>query len=160
MERTEKFIEYMEKAEKTIQTVDHMVYVTFPLVKDKNLLLKILTETNLAVLNIVNAILQYEYLYKRIDLTKDARSNLRLFTEKCAPRYSITSEEVKLILELLDLSKKHRESPFEFIKEEKVVILSENMHQSTLSLEKVKEFIIMGKSILGKTKDVMKKRYL
>lgn len=151
----EKFLEYLEVAEKKIQTVDHMIYVTFPLIKDKRLLLKILSETNLIILNIVNAILQYEYLYKRIELTKDARTNLRIFVNYCAPYYKITENELRLILQILDLAEKHKKSPFEFVKEEKVVILSNSLKPEIITLEKSKEFLLMTKSLLKKTRETI-----
>ena len=155
----EKFLEYLRTAEEKIQTADHMIYITFPLIKDKRLLLKILSEINIIVLNIMNSILQYEYIYKRINLTRDAKENLRIFVQECAPRYNITEQELKLILEILDLAKKHKESPFEFVKEEKVVILSENLKPSAITLEKTKEFLLVVKSMLKKTREGMKKLY-
>lgn len=153
----EKFLEYLQIAEDKIQTVDHMIYVTFPLIKDKRLLLKILSEMNFIILNTINSILQYEYLYKRVDLTRDAKENLGIFIQQCAPRYQITEQEIKLILELIDLADKHKKSPFEFIKEEKVVILSENLKPTTITLDKAKEFLLTNKSILKKTREAMKK---
>ena len=36
----EKFLENLQEAHKIIQTLDHMMYVTFPLIKDKNILHK------------------------------------------------------------------------------------------------------------------------
>ena len=117
----EKFLENIEEAEKTIQTADHMIYVTFPLIKDKRLLLKILREIKKAVTSCINSILQYEYLYKRINLYKDSKVNFKTFADKCAFRYKISKEEIKLILDLFDLAKKHEESPFEFIKKKKLL---------------------------------------
>ena len=155
----EKFLENIEEAEKTIQIVDHMIYVTFPLIKDKRLLLKILQEIKKAVTNCINSILQYEYFYKRITLHKNSKTNFKTFVDKCAPRYEISTWEIKLILELFDLSKKHEESPFEFIREEKVIILSENLKPRTLTVEKTKEFLILAKNILKKTRETMKRNF-
>jgi len=151
----EKFLQYLETAEKSINLVDHIIYVTFPLIKDKRLLLKIISETNIAILNIINSVLQYEYLYKRITLTKNARTNFDIFIKQCSPRYNITSNEIKSISELLELSKEHKKSPFEFIKDEKVVILSKDLKQKTITLDKAKEFLIIGKNILEKVKKVI-----
>ena len=50
----EKFIEYLAEAERIIKTADHLIYMTFPLVKDKKLLLKILSETKIVITNIKN----------------------------------------------------------------------------------------------------------
>lgn len=149
----EKFLEYIQEAEKIIYTIDHMTYITFPLIKDKRLLLKILMETKTAITNCINAILQYEYIYKRITLYKNSKTNFETFTEKCAPRYNITKEEIKSISELFDFIQEYKESPMEFIKDEKIVILSENLKTKTIALEKVKSFLYLAKNILKKTKE-------
>ena len=149
----DKFFESISLAEKSLKTVDHMAYVTFPLIKDKRLLLKIVQEIKKIISICINSILQYEYLYKRISLYKDSKENFRTFTEKSAPRYNITREEIRLIRELFDFIEKHKESPLEFIKDDKVIILSNEMQHTTLSLEKTKEFLITAKNILRKTKE-------
>lgn len=151
----QKFLENLQEAEKKIQTIDHMVYVTYPLIKDKKLLLKTLLETKKAITNCINSILQYEYLYKRITLYRSPKSNFRTFKEKCAPRYKVTEKEIKLILELFEIVEKHKQSPFEFVKNEKIIILLENLKPETITLEKSKEFLILGKDILRKTKEII-----
>jgi len=155
----EKFLENIMEAEKIIHTADHMVYITFPLIKDKRLLLKILQEIKNAIIYCINSILQYEYLYKRITIYKDSKSNFRIFIEKCAPRYKIEKEDISLILEIMDFVDKHKESSFEFIKDEKLVILSKNMKPKTLTIEKTKEFLFLAKKILLKAKENMKSNF-
>ena len=151
-----KFLENLQEAQKIIQTVDHMVYVTFPLIKDKKILVKILKETKNAIADCINAILQYEYLYKRIELYKNAKTNFRTFIKKCCPYYKITSEETNSIIELFELAEKHEQSTIEFVREEKVVILSENLKTETITLEKIKEFLNLAKNILKKTLETIK----
>ncbi|MGA2130558.1 MAG: hypothetical protein ABSG05_03030 [Candidatus Pacearchaeota archaeon] len=153
----EKFLESLEEAEKTMKTLDHMVYVTFPLIKDKRLLLKVIQEIKKSVTDCITAILQFEYLFKRVNLSRDPKENFKTFTEKCAPKYGIDKNELALIFELFDFVEKHKASPFEFIKGEKVVILSESMNQTTLSLDKTKQFLNMAKDILKKTREGMRK---
>ncbi|MFQ5532039.1 MAG: hypothetical protein ACE5ES_05485 [Candidatus Nanoarchaeia archaeon] len=152
----EKFLENLYEAEKTLKTASHIIYVTFPLVKDKHLLLKTLTELKKTISKCINAILQYEYLYKRIVLHQSPKANLKTFKEQCARRYNITLEELKQISELFDLVEKHKESPFEFVKKDKIVILSENLQPQTLTLEKIKVFLHVSKNILEKTKQGLK----
>lgn len=131
------------------------MYVTFPLVREKNLLLKILLETKKAIANLINSILQYEYLYKRISLDKNPKENFKTFIKKCAPRYLITKEEIDKIEELFEIIELHNKSPMEFTREEKIVIMSENSSVKTISIEKTKEFLNIGKSLLKKTKDTI-----
>ena len=155
----EKFLENIQEAEKNLRTIDHIVYVTFPLIKDKRLLLKVIQDIKGVVTQCITSILQYEYLYKRISLHKDSRENFKTFTEKCALKYNISKEEIRLFMELAEFVEKHKASPFEFVKEEKIVILSENSKPTTLTLEKTKEFLIMAKDILRKTKEGMKNQF-
>ena len=152
----EKFLENIQEAQKAIQTIDHMVYVTFPLIQDKKILLKILKETKNAIANCINAILQYEYLYKRIELYKDAKTNFRIFIKKCSPNYKITPEEIASIINLFELAEKYKQSTIEFVREEKVIMLSENLKPETITLEKTKEFLNLSKSILKKTLETIK----
>lgn len=147
----EKFLENLQEAQKTIQIIDHMIYITFPLIKDKKILTKILTETKSAITNCINSILQYEYLYKRVNLYKDAKTNFRIFIKKCCPYYQITQKEIDSIIELFELVEKHEQSTVEFLKNEKVVILSENLKTETITIEKIKEFFNLSKEIIRKT---------
>jgi hypothetical protein len=153
----EKIVEHIQEAEKELRTMDHIVYVTFPLIKDKRLLLKVIQELKGVITHCMTAILQYEYLFKRINLYQNSGENIRTFTEKCASRYDINRNEIKLIFELFDFVEKHKQSPFEFVKDEKIIILSENLRSTTLTLEKTKEFLVLAKEILKKTKEGMKK---
>lgn len=148
--KMEKFMDHLIRAEKRIQTAAHMAYVTFPLVRDKKILIKILIETKIAVAECINSILQYEYLFKRISLYKDKKANFRTFENKCSKRYGITKEEFAKITLLFDIIKKHKESPFEFIKNERVVILSEDLIPETITLEMAKEFLELAKNLLKK----------
>ncbi len=154
----EKFVQYLNEAKKIIQTADHMVYVTFPLIKEKKILLKVLLETKTAIANCINSILQYEYLFKRIPLYKEPEVNFKIFKDRCALRYKITKQEISLIDELFEIVKRQKESHFEFIKNNKIVILSESLEPKTITIEKVKEFLTLSKSILEKSQEAIFKK--
>jgi len=154
----EKFIENLQEAQKTIRIADHLLYMTFPLVKDKKLLLKIVLELKKGLTHGINAILQYEYLYKRIRLSPDSKANFKIFQQKCAPRYNISDEEIRTVLEIFNLVEKHKKSPMEFVKNEKVVILSQDLQIDIITFEKTKEFLQISKEILGKIRLALKTR--
>lgn len=136
----EKFAESLEIATRAVQTADHLTYITFPLIKEKRLLLKILSELSVAILSIISAILQYEYYYKRIEIYKDARENFNTF-KGIAIRYNITQEQINKMIEIINLAEKHKKSPFEFVKNDKIVIMSNGMRTDTINLEKIKLFL-------------------
>ncbi|MEK6945294.1 MAG: hypothetical protein AABW63_00695 [Nanoarchaeota archaeon] len=148
----EKFVEYLEEAERIIKASDHMVYVTFPIIKDNKLLVGILLEIRKALVNCINSILQYEHINKRITLTKDSLTNFKLFSEECSKRFGITENEIKVMMELFDLLEKHKQSPFEFTRGDKMIILSDNLKHDTISIDRTKQFLLLSKSILMKIK--------
>jgi hypothetical protein len=154
----EKFLLSLDSASKLLKTADHMTYITFPLVKEKRLLIKILDEIYTAMLNVINAILQYEYAYKRIVLYKDAKINFRTFREKCAPRFNINQDEIAKIMEIFRVIEKHKQSPMEFIRKDKLVILSDNLHTDTITLDKLKEYLIVAKNTLKKAENMIKSK--
>ena len=135
---------------KSLQVADHIAYVTYPLMKDKRLLLKSLESVYEALIHTINAILQYDYLWKRVQLYKDPKSNFRVFSEKCAPRLGISKEQVSGILNTLSLVEKHRRSPLEFSRKDKVIIMSDNLKTSVIDIEMIKTNLILSKSILEK----------
>jgi len=151
-----KFIDLLEKAKKNIHLADHMTYMTFPLVQDNKLLFKILEQLNSGLVNVINSILQYEYLYKRIQLSQDKAKNLDIFKQKCSIRYTITNEEIQDIIKIFNLHKKHKESGFEFIKNGKVIIMSDNLQTESITLEKTKQFLNTAKSVLKKVERKIK----
>ena len=152
----EKFIENLSKASALLKTADHMLYMTYPLVREKRILLKILTEIYTAILCTINSILQYEYLYKRINLYKDAKENLSVFKNKCAPRYAISSEQISKILEILELAEKHKNSPFEFVRNDKIVIMTNALKTDTITLEQMKHYLLTAKDTLRKAEHIIK----
>jgi len=154
----EKFIESLDKAAITLRTADHLLYMTYPLIKEKRLLLKVLDEIYLTVLNIINAILKYEYLYKRIQLYQDARANFQTFRNKCSSKYSITPEQVEKILELFNLTEKHKKSPFEFVRNDKIVIMTNALKTDTVTVEKMKDYILLSKDLLRKAETIIRSR--
>ncbi len=154
----EKFIQNLEEAERIIRTVDHLIYVTFPLIKDKRMLIKILVETKNALVYFINAILQYDYMYKRIQLYQDPTQNFRTFKDKSSKRYGITEQEMAQIISLFNIVEAHKKSPMEFTRGDKIVIMTENFKPETINQEKVKEFINTSKEIFKKFKDFLKTR--
>jgi hypothetical protein len=154
----EKYQESLQKSIKSLQIADHMAYVTYPIVKDKRLLLKILDKIYESLIGMINSILQYDYLWKRVQLYKDPKSNFQVFKEKSGPRCGISSMEISEIIEILAIIEKHKKSPLEFARKDKIVIMSDNLRTSVIDIERVKTYLILTKKTLEKIKLGVKKR--
>ena len=152
----EKFQENLKEAIRTLQIADHMTYVTFPLVNEQRLLIKIFDEIYKSITGSINAILNYEYLYKRIRLYKNKDDNLQTFINKCAKGYNLRHEQVKKILEIIELNRKHKQSAMEFVKKDKIVILADSLGTQILDITKIKEYLLLAKELLMHTNSKIK----
>jgi hypothetical protein len=145
-----KILENLEEAKREIKTLDHMLYMTFPIVRENKFLLNILSKNTKVLKKIINSILQYEYIYKRIQLYNNPEKNLQTFKNKISKRYEISEEEIAQIQELLEISDAHEKSSMEFKRENEIIILSENMEKRVINVEKIKKQINLLKTLLTK----------
>lgn len=144
----QNLINSLVESEKLHLSSDHLVYVTYPVVKDPKLLVRALETLHKSLVLTITTILKFEYLFKRIDLTKNTALNLKIFFNKCSKRYSLDQKSKEILKEILRLRKIHKESPIEFSKSEKFIILDDKMEKQILDLEKMKLFLKENKELL------------
>lgn len=144
----EKYNEFLLNSEKNIRTADHIVYITYPLIKENKLLKKIVEEMYEGTRLLIEAILEYEKLYKRIE-SSDTKWNL---FRKHSQRFGINSQEIEIIRLIMELMEKHKTSSLEFIRKDKLVLMSNNLHTESIDIEKMKRYLNTLKAILQKTK--------
>ena len=145
----EEYQKSLQRAIKHLQIADHMTYVTFPLINENRLLLKIFDEIYLTIIYCINTILNYEILFKRIKIQNSNNEYLQIF-EKIAKNYNISSEQIKIINNIISLNKKHKQSAMEFVKKEKIIILSDNLNTKIIDITLVKHFLLIAKELLMK----------
>ena len=155
----DKFIENILEAERMLYSSDHLIYTTFPVVQDKRILLQTMKSISAASTKIINTILQYDYILKRIKLDKNPKTNFETFENNCAPRYEILPSEIKILKELFKLNNLHKNSGMTFRRDKKIVIMSDNLTTDILTYEKTKEFLNISKELLKKTKIQRIKNY-
>ena len=149
----------IERADLSLRTADHMAYVIYPLLKDIKLMKKVIDDLRSTATNIINSLLLNEYNHKRIPYLKDKAQNLELF-KKNSLRFGLTQEEASTLLTILDLVKKEREGSFEFIRGEKLVIMSNGMRVDTITLGQLKLYLTSLKITIQKVKAYLKKEVI
>jgi hypothetical protein len=145
-----KFINEMIEAEKKWTSADHFIYVTMPVVKDERLLLRALEVLYKGLVINISAILKFEYLYKRINLSQNTRENLETFFKKCSKGYGLNELEKKILKEIMELGKRHKESEIEFPRKGRIIILN-GTGSYELNLEELKEFLRVSRKLLENT---------
>jgi hypothetical protein len=145
--------EDFEQIEKKIRIAEHFLYLANSVFQDKKIFLKIIPEIKEAVAKTLNLILYYESSYKRINLSKDPKTNFEIFKRKCSANYHITLQEIRKIEELFRINERQKISTMDFIRGDKVVIFMENQEYEIITSDKIKEFIHVAREILQKTKN-------
>jgi len=145
----QQYQEDLKQAIRHLQIADHITYVTFPLVNEKRLLLKIIEEINLAIIHSLNCMFNYKYPKEPIDLKKE-NMNINHTLKEISKDYELTNEQIIKIKEIFELNQKHKKSSIEFIKKDKVVILSDNLSFQTINIQKIKEYLLLAKRIIIK----------
>ena len=138
----EQFQEARDKALKNLKIADHMVTVTYPLLKDNRLLLAATENLFLSVSNAMNAILYYDRLFKRVPPFADTfEVKFNLFKRKSSQRYHLKPTHAQLIKEVRDILVHHRKSPVEFSRKDAFVICSSDYRIRTISQKDLKEYL-------------------
>lgn len=153
----QKIIDNLQKAEKKIQNANHLIYMTYPIVKNQKLIPKILSEIKESILATISAILQYEYLLQNIELEDDSKSNFQIFIKKCAPKYSIAYSELLQTKKIIQLAQDHSASSMTVSKNDSIILLSKNMKKSTIALEDTKNFLQIARRIFKKSQERIRK---
>lgn len=154
----EKFQELRESAKERIKIADHILTMTYPLVKDPKLLLVVLENVFLALTKALSSLLYYERVFKRIPPFHDNFvSKFQLFKERCVRRYKIDKEYLTVIKEVKDIILFHKNSPVEFVKNDRFVICSEDYQLKTISYEQVKDYIKKAKLFIELISQILSK---
>jgi len=158
----EKFQELRDVASKKLHLADHILTMTYPMIKDSKLLLSAIENLFLALTYGMSSLLHYERLFKRIPPFADNfASKFELFKDKCVHRYNIDEEIIKIIQDIKEIIIAHKKSPMEFTRKETLVIcdrdyrtriISENMIKSYV--EKAKLFIKNISTIVSKDESI------
>ena len=149
--------ELAKEAVISIRRADHLTYMALPLVKDNKLILSILDNIRISLMHGMNSLLEYERLYKRVSpLPENFNSRYEVFRDKLINKYGITDIEVELIRNLKDTIEAHKNSPVEFSRPDKFVICTENYRMKTISVQEIKQYILITKSFLRKVENILK----
>ncbi len=139
-----------------LQIADHMAYVTYPLVNDKRLLLKIFEETHKSIVNSVDSMIFWKFPVKSIN---DINENFILgFLEEFGRNYGLTNEKINRIFEIIEMNKRHKQSAIEFVRKDNVVIMNDSLKIHTLNINKVKEYLLLAKELIIINEKIRKKQ--
>jgi len=119
-------IEILTNAEKYVKTADHIAYVTYPLMKDGNLLKKIVECLQVSV----KILFEDKNILKELD-TKDKES----------------------VEKMNNIFLKRKQSSMEFLRKNKLVLMNDDLRLHSVNLEELKKYIQFLKRLIFKLKN-------
>ena len=154
----ENYQELIQKARLQFETADHLLHVTYPLIKDPKLLIGITTNLFNAVDHSINALLQIDYLYNKTPIFKDSfKSRFNLFRSKTVTKHSILKDHINTVTELREIYDAHKKSPVEFPRGDKFVICNSDFSFQTVTTQDIKRQLKKVDSFLKMTESVIKR---
>jgi len=140
-----KYINDINEFEEKIKRIEKLLFLSNFFIS-KKIILTALEESAAAGKLILVSILKYSHGVGDITLENESKINMEILKNIVAKNWEI-EEEVKEILNLMELNKKHKKSPIEFMRKKKIVILDENQNIEIINSIKLKKFLISIKII-------------
>ncbi len=145
----EAFEQLVRDARKAFDTADHLTYVTYPLIKESKLMITITEHIHHAVMNAMQALLEYEKMYKRISyIPNDFMSRMEMLRQSIFPRYKM-QEYSQLIMELREIVETRKKSSMEFARRDRYFIYADEYRRSSsVSIEILKGYLVRTRGFL------------
>lgn len=155
----EEIKELIMDAEKKLTNVDHLLSVTFPLVQDSRILAPIAETLAQSALKTMEALLKYEYAYKRIlELPNNIDGMYNLFRSKVALRYKMNKNLLIMLFDLKNILQFRKRSAAEFVKHEKYIICSDVYSTTVITSEKLKSYKDLIAQFINQVKEIISRR--
>lgn len=142
----ERWNDCLLKAKEHLRIADHMAYVTFSILKENRMMMRIVSELSRSVSELIKAFLYYESYFKRVKVYVDSKRNLKTFVEKIAPRY-LENKDLAEMIRILRIEKQHGDAPVEFVRRDKFVILLGDKYQ-VIDMKMVREMLNIVRRVI------------
>lgn len=152
----EKIRFMLKESNRSLSTSDHLLYMTYPLIKDMKILMSVIENLNRSLVGAMDSLLYYERYYKRLSfIPEDFQSRLELF-KRVAEKYNIDRESVQLIRDIKGICDFRAKSPMEFARRDKFVISDDEFKLKTINYEKIKDYLNKSKVFISKVNKIVR----
>lgn len=154
----EQYANSKNKVQHHIRVADHLLTMTYPMLKDPKILASALENMFSALSITLDAVMYYERLFKRVPLYNDNfQSKFTIFKTKVVNNYNISSDTVKFISELKEYVTERKKAPVEFPRKGKYVIADKDYRLRTLAFEDLKKKLTKTKKVTFELLELVEK---
>lgn len=145
----------IQQSKKEIELADHLIYITYPLIKELKFLLSIAEHVTRAAELALEALLTFEREYKRIEpFAKSFAVMIDVFHPEVQKRYDFGQEHVRLLKKLAELKQHNQDSIMRFRRKDKYILTTAQYNTQELDLDKVKRLCEATKNFIEKVEKV------
>jgi len=146
----------LKEANRRFVSADHMLFMTYPLVKDTKLLIIIAENLCQACVLALDALLKYEMMFRRLNrVPTNFNEKMDVLKREIAGRYNIQRSNIVNIEDLNKLIEARKNSPIEFCKRDKYVICSDDYKTNFLTLDKLKNYLNESKIFINRVNTII-----
>ena len=146
----------MKEARISFRNADHMIYVTYPLIKDPKLITTIIDNLYYSILKSIEALLRYDYYNKNIDgVPEEWREKIRMFKEHAMKKYGFSDAIIEIFNELHKFMEFRKKSATEFIRKDNLVICDMLYSTKMINFKQIKEYAGRIKPFIQKAEGIL-----
>lgn len=154
----EQFQFLRDKAFEKVKVADHMLFTTYPMIKDPKLLLSVLENVFASLDYGMAALLHHQKLFKQIPpFQENFSSRFDMFRRSVVPQLKLSQNYVKLISDVRLLLAAQKKSPVTFVRKDKYVILSPKYDVKAIDVNLVKRYVFEAKLFVSNVNAVVSK---
>jgi len=144
-------------AKKELATASHLTYVTYGTIKDIKLLLPIVEHIAKAAKLALQALLEYELSYKRIDpYASGLQAQIDAFESQVFRRYEFEKEHLQLLKRLNKIINAAQEAVISFKRDNRFFLSNYEMETESIGIDDVKKYLRITKSFIGSVEKIIK----
>jgi len=152
----EKHMQLLQFAKKEIEVADHLLYMTYPMIKETKFLLAITDHIIKAGRSALQALLEYERLYKRIEAyPKNFAMEISIYRQKLESKYGFDPVFYRLLNKLLEIQKFDQNSTVRFRRGDKYILTSANYDITTLDESSVKRYSSVTRKFVAEIEKIL-----
>ncbi|HIH13652.1 MAG TPA: hypothetical protein HA224_00170 [Nanoarchaeota archaeon] len=154
----ERHVDLIKKAKKEVALADHLLYVTYPMIKEMKFLLAISEHLINSCTNALEALLEFEKKYKRIaPFSTNFSVMANTYKEKVAPFYNLDPKFYRLLRKLDEIRQLGVNSPVKFQRGEKYILASEDFKLTILDADAIKRYNNIAKRFIENVDVILSK---
>ncbi len=155
---SERYQELLDVAKKEIELADHLLYVTYPMIKETKFMLAISEHVIKAANLALHALLEFERTYKRIEpFSTNFAVMISTYRNKVEQFYNFDQKFYRLLNKLQEIQRVGTESMMRFKRGEKYVLANQDYKLTTIDFESVKRYSNLTKNFVVIVSSLMQK---